>query len=545
VKKERPPVFRPLPASFVFPSIEFMFFGIFSLGLTKTAVAALCSQDCRSMVFLHDMLPVSRCTATASAVLVVVGVFTSLSFALLVRFHCRFSIHLWSKAEAPDLGDVQDPLMRLVSRCRSSCRLSVLIDRTTGSFEKCEEDVSEPERTERLLKSPLKLLHSNAADAFDALSLFWLARSSSGGCLLTFYDFASFFCMLCLGVAYGMEEWAGTYGRQVEQSIAVISIQFGLCLYILLIRPSVDRLEGTISGIQLAVEGSATLALLLALVFPELQASLLETAFLLALAAVGIPMLTIIYDSILCPVINAITSVRSCSDLRTAVINFLYTIPGIVMNLMGYDSADLVDTVTSEASTRLTGGGAVRHHIYAAMTVQRLYRGHVARMKVREQRVLARQASASKGLIRVRTRILSCAEAAPVRIKKRIGACSGAIIPSACVDTAPVRTKTRVRSSADFSALPAGPCEEATRAAAPASADATPTRVKTRVRVCSGAEAPAAATALTRTKSRVRMSVEATAPTRTKTRIRVRTEEHTVGFTETFSNLFGVFKVRS
>jgi hypothetical protein len=221
--------------------------------------------------------------------------------------------------------------MRLVSRGTSSCRFSILIDRLTGSFEKCEQDVSEPERTERLLKSPLKLLHSNAADAFDSLSLFWLARSSGGGCLLTFYDFAFFLGMLCLGVAYGMEEWAATHDQVVEQGIAVVVIQLGLSLYILCIRPTVDRLGGTLDAIQLAVEGSATFMLLLVFAFPDRAVSLLESAFLLTLAAVGIPMVLMIYASILCPLIKAMLTVRSCSSLRSAVVEFLYTIPGCVL----------------------------------------------------------------------------------------------------------------------------------------------------------------------------------------------------------------------
>ena len=92
---ERPPVFKPLPGAFVFPSIEFMFFGIFSLGLTESAVAALCSDTCHTTVFLHELLPVSVCTATAFTVLAVVAFFTFLSFVVLVNFQCRFSAQLW------------------------------------------------------------------------------------------------------------------------------------------------------------------------------------------------------------------------------------------------------------------------------------------------------------------------------------------------------------------------------------------------------------------------------------------------------------------
>jgi hypothetical protein len=116
--------------------------------------------------------------------------------------------------------------------------------------------------------------------------------------------------------------------------------------------------------------------------------------------------------------------------------------------MMGYDSADLVDAVTGEASCGHLGNGAamtLQHQVRAAIAVQRFYRGHLARVQVLEQRVLARQASASKCLTRVRTCVLSCTEAAPVRIKKLIfvrrnflrqGACSGAIISSVCIDAA-------------------------------------------------------------------------------------------------------------
>jgi hypothetical protein len=51
----------------------------------------------------------------------------------------------------------------------------------------------------------------------------------------------------------------------------------------------------------------------------------------LALAAVGIPMILIIYDSILCPLIKAMLTVRSCSSLRTTVVEFVASIPGCVL----------------------------------------------------------------------------------------------------------------------------------------------------------------------------------------------------------------------
>jgi len=242
-------------------------------------------------------------------------------------------------------------------------------------------------------------------------------------------------------------------------------------------------------------------------------------------------------------------TVRSCSSLRTAVVEFVASIPGIALNMMGYDTADLVDTVTSEASQG--GRGIVvlplRERIKATMVLQRLYRGHVARVEVRRrQGAFAGQTSASQVLSRVRTRIRSCIEA-PVRIKKRIRAGSGAIVPSTvvveCVDgvpaeAAPVRTKIRVRSSADSSALSAAaaaaPCEAAPSAAAASTDVHALTRVKTRVRVCSYAEnyavtatETATETATTRTKTRVRMRVaDDPAPTvvRTKTRIRIPSE---------------------
>jgi hypothetical protein len=100
-----------------------MFFGIFSLGLTETAVAALCSQDCHSTVFLRDMLPVSGCAATASIVLAVVGLLTSLSLALLVRFHCRFSTHLWY------VDELIEPVLHAevvhATRVRASARVAL------------------------------------------------------------------------------------------------------------------------------------------------------------------------------------------------------------------------------------------------------------------------------------------------------------------------------------------------------------------------------------------------------------------------------------
>ena len=220
--------------------------------------------------------------------------------------------------------------MRLVSKIRRCCGASPL-DRSTGGHEKSEEDASEPARTERLLASPWSLFHANAGDTYDAVSLFWLMRSTSGSLLATCYDFVCYVVMLILAVAYGLEDLAQRNGPdgQLAQAITVVSLQFGLALYIFVLRPSIDRLENVQNWLQMACEGTATFLLLVPVFFPSVgQESTAFTAFIGTLVAVLIPILTKVYDMIVVPIVAWYDAGGGLWSLVTTCAGFIWAIPG-------------------------------------------------------------------------------------------------------------------------------------------------------------------------------------------------------------------------
>jgi hypothetical protein len=116
------------------------------------------------------------------------------------------------------------------------------LSREKGSFEKSDEDSEEPARTERLLARPFKLFHDNPGDAYDALSLFWLTRSSGGKAVGVFYDMVCFLVMISLGVVFGLTGVAARHGMETHQGYAAVGLQFGLAFFIFVFVPSNDRL---------------------------------------------------------------------------------------------------------------------------------------------------------------------------------------------------------------------------------------------------------------------------------------------------------------
>jgi len=341
-RKERPVKFKPLPASFVFPNFEFLVVGLFSIGLVESSVAALASPVCGR-----------SCSLLTTVILIVLGALTLLALVLVLRFHALFSRSSWSRNVLEKGAVVEDPIMRLVSKIRRCCGASPL-DRSTGGYEKSEEDASEPARTERLLASPWSLFHANAGDAYDAVSLFWLMRSTSGSLLATCYDFVCYVVMLVLAVAYGLEDLAQRNGpdAQLAQAITVVSLQFGLALYIFVLRPSIDRLENVQNWLQMACEGTATILLLVPVFFPSVgQESTAFTAFIGTLVAVLIPILTKVYDMIVVPIVAWYDAGGGLWSLVTTCAGFIWAIPGSILSYFGVDGAeDLTDTLASEAS---------------------------------------------------------------------------------------------------------------------------------------------------------------------------------------------------
>jgi len=378
----KPEAFRPLPAAFIFPNLESMAFGLFSLGITESSVAALSSDSCNT-----------SCVWLATLALVVVALFTLTAFALILRFHVYFSEQCWSRFTLEESTAVEDPIMRLVSKIRRLCCTAVPIDRAAGAYES-QPDSEEPMRTERLLKYPFSFFHSNAGDAFDAISLFWLMRTTSRSALTTFYDFICFVVMQGLAVAYGLEAVVETYTAGLEQALVVTGLQLVMAVYVFVVRPSIDRLENSQTGIQFVLEGLSTGLLVLPLFMDVSQEDSALLAFLCALGACLFPILTTLYDTFIVPLAAWVAAGGGLGSFGTTLLEIIWSIPAMFANLMGWDSADLQDTLIEETRRGTLRGeveGVLEGRYSSSVTtaqaaaantatdMQRLVRGHLGR----------------------------------------------------------------------------------------------------------------------------------------------------------------------
>ena len=210
-------------------------------------------------------------------------------------------------------------------RVRSKIRTEP-IGREPGAYVKTDE---EPERTERLLAHPFRLFHQHAGDAFDALHMFWLGRSTGVSVVGVTYDFICFVMMLALGVTYGLEELAEAHGAAAGQAIVAIVLQVGLSAYIFVLRPSVDRLENSQNWFQLLCEGGATLLLVVPVFFLDAsEEAVALAAFFGSTVALLIPVALRVYDTIICPLVALRDSGGGLKALGATVLNILLSIPG-------------------------------------------------------------------------------------------------------------------------------------------------------------------------------------------------------------------------
>jgi len=339
-KKRRPATFLALPAALVFPNLEFAIFGLFSISVNEAAVAALCDESCGH-----------ACSVLASLVLFETTQVMVLAFVLILRFQLRYRSSSWLKKSADSFREVDDPLLRLVSKVRFRCGLAPL-PRSLGEYQKSEADAAEPARTERLLALPFGLFRENSGDAYDALTLLWLSRSS-GSVVGVFYDFVFFMTSALLGIAYGLKSVAQDHGDSgvIAQTAAVFILQTVLVLYIFVLRPSSDRIENVQSWFQVTLEATSTLLLLLPLIGFWTDSDFTFSSFLLATSAVVVPILGSIYDGILAPLINWRLAGGTMSSLGVECVQMLFAVPGLILRLYGFaDTAEVTGLMSGEAS---------------------------------------------------------------------------------------------------------------------------------------------------------------------------------------------------
>jgi hypothetical protein len=295
------PPFKPLPAVFVFPSMQNLVMSIFITGLVGKSIELLLDTSITCTI--------AECRWPGLVILAVVGLFFLSGFVTLLHFWRYYSADSWEWFEPADLSEVDDPAYWLISKIRLRCcpdrirgKRFNLMNRVRGDWTKSKEDVVEPDRTERLLAHPVMLLRPRAGDAIDGNKLLWLNRASgSYGISGILYEWLLLLIQLSIAILTGIGPVIEPGSPEADaQMFAVICLQYGIAVYTMFGGPSADRIDNFVITAQYLTEGTCTLLLLVS-GFPELfdlQPLIQMAVFLLLLFGMFIPILEKGYSGI-------------------------------------------------------------------------------------------------------------------------------------------------------------------------------------------------------------------------------------------------------
>ena len=126
------------------------------------------------------------------------------------------------------------------------------MNRVRGDWTKSEEDVVEPDRTERLLAHPVVLLRPRAGDAIDGNKLLWLNRASgSYGISGVLYEWLLLLIQLSIAILTGIGPAIEPGSPEADaQMYAVICLQYGIAVYTMFGGPSADRIDNFVITAQ-------------------------------------------------------------------------------------------------------------------------------------------------------------------------------------------------------------------------------------------------------------------------------------------------------
>ena len=242
-----------------------------------------------------------RCKWPAVVILVLTGLIYFAAVAMVVRFYVRFSNEVYKPAEAASSpADVQDPFLRfLQSRLRGFRNLFAHVatrQRTRGSFQPGKEATEEPARTERLLSRPLALLRARDSDALDQLQPL-LGDGRGNRLAYVSYNILTLTVNITLGII------AGAVTDKTDVAQATIAIKISFAAWLILLSPMKDRLTCWVNAIQFLLEGIAASIALSETASAAASAhcaasSQAGPAFYTGIAAVLVPILLLLYDSL-------------------------------------------------------------------------------------------------------------------------------------------------------------------------------------------------------------------------------------------------------
>jgi hypothetical protein len=365
--------FRPLPGVFVFPNMQNLVMSVFITGLVGKSIELLLDTNITCSI--------AQCRWPGLIILAVVGLFFLSGFVTLLHFWWYYSADSWEWFEPADLSEVDDPAYWLVSKIRLSCcpqrlrgKKFNLVGRVRGDWTKPEEDVVEPDRTERLLAHPVVLLRPRPGDAIDGNKMLWLNRASgSYGISGVLYEWLLLLIQLSIAILTGIGPGIEPGSPEADaQMFAVICLQYGIAVYTMFGGPSADRIDNFVITAQYLTEGTCTLLLLVS-GFPELfdlQPLIQMAVFLLLLFGMFIPILEKGYEAVVVQLIRCVYNMKemSITECCIAIVGFLTVIPSMLAALIGMDAGDgLLETFMDEGVNAAASAAEEAEAIAAVM----------------------------------------------------------------------------------------------------------------------------------------------------------------------------------
>ena len=358
---DRPREFIPLPASLCFPNLFTFAFGLLLTGVLETSIAVLSSIELRE----------SRSSGRWQAVLVLVFIvcYTLLFLLKIVHLYVRHRSEVW-QAEEPLAREaayaLEDPLMKFL-QLKVGARITTktgLVDRSRGEFSPPDKEVEEPARTERMLASPFRIFPSVSADALDQLGLY-LGRATGDGILGITYDWVAQMVQLIIVAltALNLEEGSGAAHTQV---VAITILQLGLGIWTIFFGLSVDRIEGLTTASQFILEGTATWLLL--------AGGMENQAFILLITSVLLPVVVLLYDTLIVTIIGALLSKEkiSCKTCLESAWAIGLAAFGVVYAFLGIDPpgtiTSVLENVDAVYAEEQEGVQAIEKHAKAQLT---------------------------------------------------------------------------------------------------------------------------------------------------------------------------------
>ena len=202
-------------------------------------------------------------------------------------------------------------------------------DRKSGTFAPPEADSKEPERTERLLAAPFAIRRQRVGDAWQALEGFLLFRVNGTTRLALGYRVLVLAVNMGFGALSGLKPLLPEGSALATAQVAVVlSLQLTMSCVCFCVLPDADRIVSRFAGTQFLFEGLSTASLLAAETLGEapprdssrkvmtsaaaaaaatLSSSHLQlVGFAFSLVAMGVPIVQLMEQRALTPIINLI-----------------------------------------------------------------------------------------------------------------------------------------------------------------------------------------------------------------------------------------------